>query len=1092
MKRQAALIRARPGASAVPALDTLTWIPRGYLFLPPDFVPDFLAADRTGNVAYSTVQFEGAQKDALLKSGPVRCVAVDTEFKHVVTSGEDKQLKVWELEGLKLVSESYPLHPDPVPPSSMEPGSSKRGSLTSHENPSNGKLILGHTSLLTTFLLTEDEKYVVSADRDEHIRVSWYPQGYVIERYCLGHRKYVSAIHIPSFAPSVLLSGGGDPTIKLWDWMSGGLLVDVPIGEAVEPYIKVKAPKSRFGRVEDDDDEEQQEKTGKPGRRRRNGRGKGKSKGTAAEEDAEGEIGEQPVLDVEGGDGDPSVQEQESEAMEVSAPAPSAEPAQAEASSAAESEKSVLVLQRIDSLDVPGKGRYVVFSAVGSTALFSFQFPFSPVTQSEFPVDALDLGKPVIDFTVDSDGSIWVLVDGERLLDSSTVSDKRAVRLVQWQNDKLAEVTNGEFNPLLSSLNTACLLPATDADLKMLDIYSSLVSLPKNVDAEHDPMRRGAYDNMDFDAPNPSEESSRAGTPQAGSKKGKTREPTQRELARMKKKRAVLAKIQEQEQATKNVGERPTPEVEPERKKAKAEGNTPAETNGQGSAENVIRAAEEFLQTRVRVSELYHHLRGKISSHRGGTGSTMILPAPPHAHIGIRDDVQLTKGDSLIIDRCSTLIAIMQSSQIKNLEVAIVGGGVCGLTCAIALRKQGIPVQVYEAAAHFGEIGAGLGIGSNSVKILKKLGLIEDIVKQSEGGGKGRPGGWFQFLSGKEGHELIYDYTTPPGEGSIGIHRAKFLDALIKHIDPGLVHFHKQCTEVVEPDFKGSKLTLQFADGTNATADIVLGADGIKSAVRGAVLGADPHSVIAFSNTVCYRGLVPTELVRSAGITRDYRDRPICYVGHNKHMIVYEIQGGTLVNIVAFAANHNAPLEQQLSDVPTVTPVDSETLLKEYQDFGSEVTGLLRCVQKPNQWTIDVVYPALQSYVQGRVALLGDAAHAMLPHLGAGSGQGIEDAEMLAELLGHPQTTLENVEEILKVYDEIRRPRAQKVWEGSVHAGRVVDGYGPSGMSADGLRKDIPGMWDFVWRHDMEGNVQQAVQTLEERGVFTKGSKARY
>ena len=84
---------------------------------------------------------------------------------------------------------SYPFQPEELPVPAVTAGTSKRESLSSHENPSNGTLILGHTSLLTTFVLTDDEKFLISADRDEHIRVSWYPQGYVIERYCLGHEK---------------------------------------------------------------------------------------------------------------------------------------------------------------------------------------------------------------------------------------------------------------------------------------------------------------------------------------------------------------------------------------------------------------------------------------------------------------------------------------------------------------------------------------------------------------------------------------------------------------------------------------------------------------------------------------------------------------------------------------------------------------------------------------------------------------------------------------------------------------------------------------------------------------------------------------
>ena len=128
----------------------------------------------------------------------------------------------------------------------------------------------------------------------------------------------------------------------------------------------------------------------------------------------------------------------------------------------------------------------------------------------------------------------------------------------------------------------------------------------------------------------------------------------------------------------------------------------------------------------------------------------------------------------------------------------------------------------------------------------------------------------------------------------------------------------------------------------------------------------------------------------------------------------------------------------------------------------------------------------------------------MLPHLGAGSGQGIEDAEMLTKLLSHPQTTAQNVEvstnvilpprgcgshivqEVLKAYDEVRRPRAQSVWEGSVRSGSIADMHGPSGTSKEALCKDLPGMWDFVWRHDLGADVQQAVHTLQQRHVFTQ------
>ncbi|KAJ3863805.1 WD40 repeat-like protein [Lentinula novae-zelandiae] len=115
-----------------------------------------------------------------------------------------------------------------------------RSSLASHVASSNGTLVLGHTSLLTCFLLTPDNKYIVTADRDEHIRVSWYPQGFCIESFCLGHTQFVSAIHFPSDQPDILISGGGDAELKLWDWLSGKHKADISILDSVKPYIKVK------------------------------------------------------------------------------------------------------------------------------------------------------------------------------------------------------------------------------------------------------------------------------------------------------------------------------------------------------------------------------------------------------------------------------------------------------------------------------------------------------------------------------------------------------------------------------------------------------------------------------------------------------------------------------------------------------------------------------------------------------------------------------------------------------------------------------------------------------------------------------------
>jgi tRNA (guanine-N(7)-)-methyltransferase subunit TRM82 len=214
---------------------------------------------RSGELLRSTVSLDSTKLDAVLQAGPVRCAAADHEYIHLATTSDDKQLKVWAIDNLELLSErcascssrsqvhsqmsktpesslknrlksylrvlarqsssqtnsvtslgasdtyhnelssscprhacispkSYPLSPIPTITQAL-PSPAEADALTSHENSSGGTLILGHTSLLTAFLLTPEESHIITADRDEHIRASWFPQGYMIESFCLGHKK---------------------------------------------------------------------------------------------------------------------------------------------------------------------------------------------------------------------------------------------------------------------------------------------------------------------------------------------------------------------------------------------------------------------------------------------------------------------------------------------------------------------------------------------------------------------------------------------------------------------------------------------------------------------------------------------------------------------------------------------------------------------------------------------------------------------------------------------------------------------------------------------------------------------------------------
>ncbi|EKM61811.1 uncharacterized protein PHACADRAFT_248683 [Phanerochaete carnosa HHB-10118-sp] len=440
----------------------------------------------------------------------------------------------------------------------------------------------------------------------------------------------------------------------------------------------------------------------------------------------------------------------------------------------------------------------------------------------------------------------------------------------------------------------------------------------------------------------------------------------------------------------------------------------------------------------------------------------------------------------------------------RKLRIAIVGGGVCGLTCAVALLREGVDVHVYEAASKFGEIGAGIGLGRNAMEVLTALGVYDDILarvrqanaimpsgtsEENPNGGDGNDmRGWFKYVSGMPGHKMVYDYELE-GNNAMGVHRATFLDALVHHVDPARAHFHKRCTHITHS--ADGDTTIHFQDGTTATADVVLGADGIKSAVRRFVAGTSGQDVdpnIKFSRTRCYRALIPAEKAAAAGVKTDFRARPTCFVGENKHLIIFTIRGGTVINVVAFSADSDSDPEHYPSpSTEAVQQVSVEEVLAAYDGWGPEVRNLLSCAVNPTKWSINVVYPPIppERWARGPVAILGDAAHGMLPHLGSGAGQGIEDAYVLGKLLSHPQTTPGNVEEVLKAYATIRQPRAQRVWEGSRRAGDIYD------LRASGegmLFEELLPMMTYVWSYPLNEAFEEAAASLTSKGTFKVSS----
>jgi len=328
---------------------------------------------------------------------------------------------------------------------------------------------------------------------------------------------------------------------------------------------------------------------------------------------------------------------------------------------------------------------------------------------------------------------------------------------------------------------------------------------------------------------------------------------------------------------------------------------------------------------------------------------------------------------------------------------------------------------------------------------------------------------------------VLVQYHALDTDLSIAVHRAHFLDALVNLIPPDIAHFNKKCTSVTT--MPSHEVSLVFDDGTTHIADIVIGCDGIKSAVRSAVVGkpADPK----FTRTVAYRGLIPNKDAIAA-VDERVTERPLAFMGPNRHVIVFPIKGKNLTNIVAFSTDRSRPVEEQAppSGQPWVVPSTQEEMLAQYEGWGPKVLDLLRNIKSPNKWFLHSQNPPLDSYIEGNIALLGDAAHSMLPHLGAGAGQALEDACLLSQLLTHPSTNRSNIKVVLQAYDHVRRPRANRVLTSSYAAGEIYEHFGPSGATLEGFQKDLDGIWSWVWHHDLDEDFADAVKFLEDRQVF--------
>ena len=390
----------------------------------------------------------------------------------------------------------------------------------------------------------------------------------------------------------------------------------------------------------------------------------------------------------------------------------------------------------------------------------------------------------------------------------------------------------------------------------------------------------------------------------------------------------------------------------------------------------------------------------------------------------------------------------------SGLDVAIVGGGIGGLFAANALLAQGLRVAVYEQAPEIGEIGAGVFLTPNSVRHLQRIGLGPAVEK-------------WGALVGADSRYCRHDgapiapvqVTDSSGwNATFGMHRADLVEMLAGALPKGSVHTGHRCSGFQQDE---TKARLSFANGASTEADIVIAADGIHSELRAYVFAS---SQPVFSGSVAYRGLVSRDLVPDWPA-----DRWQMWLGKGRHFLAFPVRAGKLINYVGFV-----PTDEEMKESWSA-PGDPEVLRQAFAGWDPRIHQLLREVQITFRWALYDREP-LPVWTKQRLSLLGDAAHPMLPHLGQGANQSIEDGMALATILAQADKTTAPM--ALLAYEKLRRERVAEVQRGARANGLRYD----SAYSDLGVRDaEITAHAEFrktLYDHDVVPDAQAAAVAL--------------
>jgi salicylate hydroxylase len=398
----------------------------------------------------------------------------------------------------------------------------------------------------------------------------------------------------------------------------------------------------------------------------------------------------------------------------------------------------------------------------------------------------------------------------------------------------------------------------------------------------------------------------------------------------------------------------------------------------------------------------------------------------------------------------------------QSFTVTIAGGGLGGLTTALALRRRGLRTVVLEQAPQLGEVGAGIQTAPNASRILFGLGLrtqMAAIHTEPTDQVRRRWADGSIIASLPLADRVKREYGAPYWH----YHRADLhrilLDACTDADGPGPVTEVHTDSGVVDVDRTDPQRPVAVtADGRRFAGDVLIGADGIRSKVRDA---CDFDDTLVFSGEMCFRALIPGDKIRADATTRFLADRfhSTIWYGPDRHLVHYFVRGGEYLNVVAVVPN-----TLDTTDAWTL-PATASELIDAFPGWDDRVAAMLSKADDASKWALfrrrrDPVW------VDGRVALLGDACHAMLPYQAQGASQAMEDAAVLAEELG--SVTREGIDGALVRYVSRRATHAGMVQDASLENMRFYHlPDGPEQRERDAILRDFRGesdlSYDWLW-----------------------------